>query len=673
MPQAPAESIANLRDMFRSSTEKIPPDLRRALALLDFTSLSDLEERFLATTAFLTPWSVFRDSYLLLSGSQATEPSEIARSDILWFYTQFDEGVRRHDPRDERPGVNFDIDKSNWGAGEHEKHMYAWMLQTFCVGKTRNLFGFRYFEFRNVCKAWDEVFVPIVKAVRASYSVRGRRHYGRLALFIEERSPSRLAFPEGNISMPDGVIDSPTPFRMCSRPTHLRGNSESMLTKKHYDETERELRDVYPQYGGLVERPIFKQKMDDWLQVQRDRAAHRKAITKPEVVQYVPKYQPQIVLQDEDRHGRSPTKASSEKKRNRSPIKRYSDSIRRSLRALWPPTNRTDTIVQEPKSPLHGVTRQIHIPDYEPDHGSQYSQGTAVTRNVDEDEEWPIPTPRLHLLEGRRPRPSKSTLSYGSEQLTGATPEDPRDHVWSPMGAPSAIPPALGIGSVRRDESMIHPLLRTKRSHPEVRQPSYEGNDYQDEVSVPNLHSRNVSAEGYTASSDIAPAKLRSRLPAPIKVPPPYVSKLRIASNDAHRNNPTPKPAAARRPPSPPRHIPWPGFEDAPPRPSHAASALAPPIPTRSPERRPSARDAKSEQPVRRRVLSSGDATSHEMLRIVSKENIRGALSGLTPDSSLENVGEQTAMAPKRVVTPQKLEAYNTHMFPRKDKRSDMK
>jgi hypothetical protein len=190
------------------------------------------------------------------------------------------------------------------------------------VGKAYNPFGFQYFELRNICAAWEEVFVPIIKAVRASYSVKGRRHYGRLALFIEEKCPSRLAFPEGNVAMPDGVVRSPTPFRMVSRPSHVRGASRVVLTKKNYDEAERELRSVYPQYGGLVERPRFRQRMEEWLEVQRVRAAHRKTVVKPETVQCVSSHRPQVV-----QCPGSPDKDN----RSRSPIKRYSDTIRRSL------------------------------------------------------------------------------------------------------------------------------------------------------------------------------------------------------------------------------------------------------------------------------------------------------------------------------------------------------
>jgi hypothetical protein len=358
MPHVTAASIANLRDkLARPEKDKIPSKLKHALSLLNLTSLTELEERYLATTAFLVPWAVFRDSCLLVNSSRTIEPTVISRLEILWFYTQYDESLRRHDPRIAKPGAHFEIDKSEWSHAEHEKHLYAWLLQTFCVGKAYSPFRFKYFELRNVCTAWAEVFVPIVNAVRASYSVKGRRHYGRLALFIEDRCPSRLAFPEGNVSMPVGVMNSPTPFRMVSRPTHLRGASQTVLTKKNYDQAEKELRDVYPQYGGLVERPRFKQKMDEWLDLQRERTAHRKTIIKPEVVQYVPRYQPEVVPGSQQAFAeRSPTKSSLKKKGSTSPIKQYADSIRCSLYMNIGSNRMGKTEPQSPLSPTHPKT-----------------------------------------------------------------------------------------------------------------------------------------------------------------------------------------------------------------------------------------------------------------------------------------------------------------------------
>jgi hypothetical protein len=318
-------SLSNLRGLFRSDKEKIPPDLKRALSLLKFTGLNELEERFLSVEPFLKPWAVFRDSHLLVTANAQSEASNITRLDILWFYTQFDEGSRRHDLRLDPPGQDPEtsphgfIDKSIWGPAEFEKHLYVWMLQAFQVGKRYSPWEFEYFELQNVCTAWENVLVPIVKAVCASYNPKGRRHYGRLATFIESKSPSRLAFPEGNVPDFPGGMMSPTPFRIVSKPSMLRDASQGMLTKRNYDEAERELRDVYPQYGGLVERPRFKQKMDEWLAEQRARAARRKAVPGQEKPQRMNSSQPHEQVS-------SPSPS-------RNLLKRCSASIRRSLSA----------------------------------------------------------------------------------------------------------------------------------------------------------------------------------------------------------------------------------------------------------------------------------------------------------------------------------------------------
>ncbi|KAJ4350702.1 hypothetical protein N0V95_004488 [Ascochyta clinopodiicola] len=693
--------IQNLRDMFsRNDKEKVPPDLKRALVLLDLSDLADLEERFLATTAFLEPWAIFRDSVLLVNNTRNTESSSITRLDILWFYTQFDEGVRRHDPRAEKAGSHFEINKSGWSSTDFEKHLYVWLLQTFFVGKAYSPFGFRYFELKNICAAWEEVFVPIIKAVRASYNVKGRRYYGRLALFIEDRCPSRLAFPEGNITMPNGVVDSPTPFRMVSRPSHLRGASQTVLTTKNYNEAENELRNVYPQYGGLVERPKFKQNMEEWLEEQRVRAARRKTIVQPETARYVPKYHPRVLEQSKQKvHDKSFEKNNG----SHSPIKRCSDSIRRSLsvnvshgrigkaiplspleptRPGTPDTPKVPTIPyglypyiskmpkQEPKSPLHGVTRQILIPDEVTDRSSQslHPDIDSLRNSLSKDDAWPLPAPpypcpelpqqrasdRSAYMSIRNADPFNEFTHEDSMEMIQRRSVDSDSSMYSPMGALSAIPRPLKNDNGRYDESATRELLQAKEPHSDIRHPSYEGNGYEEEVSLTDLHARKVSASDPSSSSDKVPLKPHSRLPAPIKAPPPYVNQLRTASDDS-----SPKPYA----------VPWPGFEDSPPRHPKAASAMAPPIPVKSAERWATKRCQRSEQ------LLHEEAHSHEMTRIVSRENIRAALGDLSPESSMEDLWAQSAArakkTPSRVASPPRLEAYNTHMFPRKDARQN--
>ncbi|KAF2129322.1 hypothetical protein P153DRAFT_340064 [Dothidotthia symphoricarpi CBS 119687] len=714
----PGSSISNIRDFFsRSDRQNLPPDLKRALTLLQLHTLEDLEQRFLSTDAFLKPWAVFRDSIFLLQPDAMTRTTEIFRStevgvrahigikrlDILWFYTQFDEGTLRYDPRADKWTLEYThdstmygvIDKSQWSVEEYEKHLYAWLLQEFKVGKVHNPWGFQYFELKSICAAWEDIFVPIINAVRASYSVKGRRHYGRLALFIENRSPSRLAFPEGNVGIPQAGLMSPTPFRVISVPkkrinsggtTFFRQVAHTgVLTRKQYDDTEKELRDVYPQYGGLVERPRFKQKMGDWLAEQRARAAHRKAVEKHDEVQ---SFHPQVTERDDNegpsknatecfsqQSGRGSSRGSS-----RSPVKRYSDSIRRSLslsigqlspsksskpilEPIRPTTpkeskfprmpfgrygSQTDppkSPKQSPKSPLHGVTRQLYFFDADrvpedpslPVHCKAH-QGSKSLNSIH---------PLLRPVQQQQNPSEQSvyTSIRNSNPFTENPPEEVKtqcstdDSLFSPMGPLSAIPRPL-----YKPEP-----IKPKKSFHDSRIPSYEGTGYVDEISLTNLHNSRMNT-----------AHPLSRLPAPI-APIPYAGHLRIASTDTYRDVP---PKSVARPSQPPPHpVAWPGFESqdnlAPP---------PPPIPSKSPERWKSTGGhvavPHSEQLLRE--------NSHSILRIVSRENIRAALGGLSRESSEEDLAPQNScVGPERTMSPESkkraLQTYNTHLFPRKE------
>lgn len=169
----------------------------QALSLLGLADLEALETYFLNTDAFLRPWAYFRDTFLLLQTSgmaRATLPDQIRRRDILYWYTLFDEGEKRYEPlADPRSSIYtmnenkyWVVDKSWWGVLEYERLLYVWLVQSFKVGKLTNPYGFEYFECLNICTAWDNVFRPIVEAVRNDYNLKGRYHYGRLAKFVEE-------------------------------------------------------------------------------------------------------------------------------------------------------------------------------------------------------------------------------------------------------------------------------------------------------------------------------------------------------------------------------------------------------------------------------------------------------------------------------------------------------
>jgi hypothetical protein len=64
------------------------------------------------------------------------------------------------------------------------------------------------------------------------------------------------------------------------------------------------------------------------------------------------------------------------------------------------------------------------------------------------------------------------------------------------------------------------------------------------------------------------------------------------------------------------------------------------------------------------------DAADGEVYRIVSRENIRAALGGISRESSTEDLAPQKPFAdPARTMSPVKpqLATYNTHLFPRKE------
>ncbi|KAI4623841.1 uncharacterized protein J4E92_000994 [Alternaria infectoria] len=688
MAHSPTNSgLKNMRDFFtRSEKEKIPPELKHALSLLQLPNLDSLEERFLATAAFLEPWAVFRDSIFLRQPEAVPRATAIAReegedgvsrTDLLWFYTRFDEGVHRYDPRADKHSAEYTsdssvhgvIDKSDWTVEAYEKHLFAWLLQVFKVGKSRNPWNIDYFELRNICTAWEIVFVPIVNAVRASYSVKGRRHYGRLALYIEERCPSGLAFPKDNVLVPGGSLMSPTPYRIISLPKkavsdegatfHKRVGGAGVFTRKQYDEAEKELRDVYPQYGGLVERPKFKHKMEEWLNEQRARAERRKAAEKTGEARA---FQPQVIKRDGSRS--SGKSSSPDKDRSRqdqdgseSPIRRYSDSIRRSLsRGISRMASK-----EEPKSPLHGVTRQIHLPDETPAY--RPSEPSSTERHVSgasTDTTIITPWPRPDTV--RKPSDqSVYTSTHNSDTLILPDShqrmqmcDDTDESIYSPMGQLSAIPQPLH--HKYQPEMRVAPTIEKGRAHPDARVPSYEGSGWDDEISLTKL--KTVREDTARDLQRVQPSKPVTRLPVPIK-PTAYTGDLRIASNDIHRKA-TPNPLAWPGT-SPPRAVPWPGMEHT-----------VPSVSSRSPERWNSTRGlANSARP--QRLLR--DESDRSVTRIVSKENIRSVLKGNSRDSSAEDLtlpppvpmlpGQNRTMSPAGA----RLQTYNTNLFPRREER----
>jgi hypothetical protein len=694
MAHSPSNSgVKSVRDHFtRSDREKISPDLKRALSLLQLSGFDDLEERFLATAAFLEPWAMFRDSIFLLQPDAMPRVTTIAggnsedgvsRSDLLWFYTQFDEGVRRYDPRANKSSLEYTtdssvygvIDKSDWNVEAYEKHLFAWLLQVFKVGKSHNPWGFDYFELRNICTAWEAVFVPIVNTVRASYNVKGRRHYGRLALYIEERCPSGLAFPKENVMVPEGSLMSPTPYRIISLPRkvigddgatfHKRVEGAGVLTQKHYNETEKELRVVYPQYGGLVERPKFKHRMEEWLNEQRARADRRKAA---EVTGEVKSFHPQMVKRS---GSRSPVKKSSPAKHHNrqgkdgseSPIKRYSDSIRRSLsRSMSRVASK-----EEPKSPLHGVTRQIHVPDEGPARRpSGAREHLSVERHVSlasfESSDTTIITPWPRPDTERKPSEqsifasirNSNPFSLSDSSQTKQTHHNTDVPGASPTGPLGTVPQPLH-NEYQRDVRAA-PRVLEKGSYTDVRVPSYEGSGWDDEISLTKF--RSVREDAARNAHRIRPTKPATRLPVPIK-PAAYAGDLRIAWKDSHLEE-TPKPVA------------WPGSSPTKTKARPGMNEIIPSVESQDSERWNSTQGYVSGGRPQQLMRDDSDCS---MARIVSKENIRSALRRISRDSAAEDLtlpppvpmlqGQNRIMSPGGT----RLQTYNKNLFPRKDER----
>jgi hypothetical protein len=271
------------------------PPLRQALNLLKLRDLDALEKYFLKTDAFLVPWTNFRDHFLLRQTSDMPHsaiPGQITRRDILHFYTYLCEGQLRYDPRGD-PETKWyipncpnlgDIDKSGWCVVEYEKLLYVWLLQTFRVGKAVNPYHFQFFELRNICTAWEAVILPIVEAVRNDYNAISRYQYGRLAKCIEDASPSRLAFPEGNytrrqqfLGRPRSSGNLPPPLPSLVGNTHPVTGFYGDVTDTLLSDDGETLRDVRPKYGQVVERARLGRPFLDWIKMQREqRALHNR-------------------------------------------------------------------------------------------------------------------------------------------------------------------------------------------------------------------------------------------------------------------------------------------------------------------------------------------------------------------------------------------------------------
>ncbi|KAJ4301369.1 hypothetical protein N0V90_003461 [Kalmusia sp. IMI 367209] len=713
-------SISNLRHIInpRTAKEKMAPALKRALELLRLQGFDGLENHFLGTDAFLKPWSQFRDRFLLVQpGSlpRASEPDKIRGMDILWFYTNFSEGELRYDPRADDTSSLFttdetkygSYDRAHWGVEEYEKMTYAWLLQEFRVGKARNPFGFQYFELQNVCTAWQVIFKPIIDVVRESYDSRGRRYYGRLARFIEERYPSRVAFPEGNVMVPQsaspyrivsyprrrGVITSPGPSTGTSPST----NFPRSVTIKEKVALEKELRDIYPKYGQVVEKPkggvlsaFLAEQKARIMRKRRDQQGTKGLIfgrTRGG------RESPMFMCRGIDEPEESPE--------NRRPESIAGRSSLGEMPQPSPTKTKKDNLVpfgmfgyipspRKAKNPLHGITRRVSFSDAEPE--------DEVTQKMDDLEVISRAAP---YLRNTPPRSQSNFMSpvqkgqdsdsvYSSIRISNPFTEDESafasiteqatsEDVLSPMGHPSAIPKALFTTTQRKHnpqnrghESPCPPSISESRS----RIPSYLGTGYEREIKPDfiadkmhttlehNAFDRMSSASTFSLSEIPGVTNsLKSYDPlTPQRIPwpgqtPTGISPEHVPWPGQTLTGPSPEPRRKEGYVSPmisPATTIWPRAED---------TGSPPPIPAKHPARAASFRSSTGSDlapPTLPKLLGP---------RIVSKENIRGHLSNISRDISEETLRHVRQREVSPTLPPAPLKTFNSHMFPRQDRK----
>ncbi|KAF2651747.1 hypothetical protein K491DRAFT_760851 [Lophiostoma macrostomum CBS 122681] len=391
--------------------EEAPTALDEALELLNLRDVAGLEDNFLGTDAFLRPWAFFRDNFLLVQPKgkpRASPPGQTTRLDMLWWYTFFEDGQMRYNPLADEDSWEYEedtskhgvIDRTHWGVEEHEKYLYAWLLQTFKVGKTVNPYGFEYFEERNICTAWVEVFMPVLDAVRKDYDHPSRFRYGRLAKFIEEACPSHFTLPESNTRQ--GIQRTITPavtlgISLRSITPHVQREPSPrkadpvtgvLWSKKVYDDDEKELKRTYPLYGHLGELPKFKTVMKDWLRQQKEAISRKRTLRHLEGASSTPRtslhgqtfhydygqsspYETMktetVARKDSDKSDYSKLSSVKPSPRRRPSVKREgSDGVYSAIRSSNPFTEHETQVLgaalRHHRQPSHGSDRSVMVP-----------------------------------------------------------------------------------------------------------------------------------------------------------------------------------------------------------------------------------------------------------------------------------------------------------------------
>jgi hypothetical protein len=329
----------------------------------------------------------------------------------------------------------------------------------------------------------------------------------------------------------------------------------------------------------------------------------------------------------------------------------------------------------EPATPTTPTPRHVSRNDRFPSTGSI------------EDGKILLPIPRPPPFEPQRHKPTDGSAHApirGSEPLVdvskqivvvpGRSRATSNDSLFSPMGAPSAIPRALFNEKIRADEPLPRepkpnvefradgPLPREPKPNKNPlagrRPPSYEGTGYRNEISVADLHFRSTANAKTPNVDQITKVKANapSRIPTPTRIQPiPYSGQLKATAVSTRDGDIMPRPTAAPWPGQEelPRAIPWPGADDP------------PAIPAKNPNRYRTRGYVTANQLMKEEHAS--------VMRIVSKENIRAALGNTSPDASTEDLNAGIVPpVPSRTRSPPVLQAYNTHMFPRKDQSHGM-
>jgi hypothetical protein len=298
-----------------------------------------------------------------------------------------------------------------------------------------------------------------------------------------------------------------------------------------------------------------------------------------------------------------------------------------------------------------------------------------------------LPIPRPPPFEPQTHKPTDGSAYppiRGSEPLVdvskqifivpGRTRATSNDSLFSPMGAPSAIPRALFNEKIRADEPLPRepkPNVKARADEPLPRElkpnknplagrrpPSYEGTGYRNEISVADLHFRSTDNAKIPNVDQITKVKANapSRIPTPTRIQPiPYSGQLKATAVSTRDEDIMPRPTAA----------PWPGQEELPRTITWPGADDPPAIPAKNPNRYRARGHVTANQLMKEEHAS--------VMRIVSKENIRAALGNTSPDASTEDLNAGTVPpVPLRTRSPPVLQAYNTHMFPRRDQSHGM-